>query len=157
MSSVEREETMARNRGPLRLPKWRRWTVYSVSLAVWITGALWLIYRYFMRTEGKFGYKADPLEHWWLIMHAGFSVWAVALFGLLWSIHIVHGWNANWKRWSGGFITGFAFILILTGYSLYYLSEDWRTWTSYTHWILGLAALAVFFIHWLSKAVPKRS
>ncbi len=153
----DREEPIERNRGPLRLPKLRRWTVYYVSLACWTTGALWLIFRYFLRTEGKFGYKAHPLESWWLTLHAGFSFWVIWLFGLLWSIHIVRGWNANWRRWSGGFLTGFAFILTVTGVGLYYLPQNWRAWSSLIHWIVGLATLGIFLIHWLSKSLPKRT
>ena len=40
-------------RGPLKLPRARRWTVYGVSFVTWITGVLWLIYHYFMDTEGQ--------------------------------------------------------------------------------------------------------
>ncbi len=144
-------------RGPLRLPKVRRWTVYGVSLACWLTGVLWLIFHYFLRTEGKFGFQAHPLEIWWLKFHGIASYWTVWLFGMLWVVHILRGWNANWQRWSGGFLTGFAFVLTITGLGLYYITgQTWREWTSIIHWVLGLAAIAAFFIHWLSKAQPKR-
>jgi hypothetical protein len=146
------------DRGPLKLPRWRRWTVYGVSLGVWLSGAVWLIYHYFMRTEGRFGIQAHPAEVWLLRAHGIFSFWTVWIFGLLWSIHIVRGWKADWKRWSGGFITGFAFVLTITGLGLYYIGgQIWREWTSLIHWVLGLAAVVPFLIHWLSKAVPKRT
>ena len=77
-------------RGPLKLPKIRRWTVYFVSFGVWLTGAVWLIYRYFLRTEGKFGQVRDPLEAWWLKAHGLFSFWTLWIFGLLWSVF--HEW-----------------------------------------------------------------
>ena len=145
-------------RGPLKLPKYRRWTVYFVSFGVWLTGAVWLIYRYFLRTEGRFGQVRDPLEAWWLKAHGLFSFWTIWIFGLLWSVHIIRGWNVNWRRWSGGFLAGFTFVLTITGYMLYYVdSTKWRAGTSYVHWILGLIALVVFLIHWLSKSMPKRS
>jgi hypothetical protein len=144
--------------GPLKLPRLRRYTLYGVCMGVWLTGAVWLIYHYFLRTQGRFGLVNNPLEVWWLRLHAAFSFWAIWMFGLLWGIHIVRGWNANWRRWSGGTVVGFAAVLILTGYGLYYITgESWRSWTSLTHWILGLAALAVFFVHWLSKSMPRRT
>lgn len=144
-------------RGPLKMPKVRRWTVYFVSFGVWLTGGVWLIYRYFLRTEGKFGQVRDPLEAYWLKAHGLFSFWTIWVFGLLWSVHVLRGWNARWQRWSGGWLVAFTFILTITGYMLYYVDNtEWRAGTSYVHWSLGLIALIVFLCHWLSKALPKR-
>ena len=50
---------------------------------------LWLIYHYFMTTEGRFGPETHPLEQWWKILHAGFSFFAVGILGLLWGVHIL--------------------------------------------------------------------
>ncbi|MGE4062493.1 MAG: hypothetical protein AB7E79_03910 [Rhodospirillaceae bacterium] len=145
-------------RGPLKLPRGRRWTVYGVAFATWFTGVLWLIYHYFMTTEGRFGPQTHPLEPWWKAIHAGVSFFAVAVLGLLWAVHILRGWNANWRRWSGGTLAGFFFILTVTGYALYYIymiDEAWRAWTSIIHWALGLASILAFFVHWLSKSRPR--
>lgn len=142
-------------RGPLRLPLRRRYTVYFISSGVFLTGALWLIYHYFMRTPGPFGFQNNPLEVWWLRLHGGFSFASLWIFGLLWSIHVVRGWNMRWRRWSGGTLVGAILVLTLTGYGLYYFDgEGWRDWTSIVHWVVGLSALALFFIHWLSKSLP---
>ncbi len=144
-------------RGPLRLPRTRRYTLYVISIGTFLTGLLWILYHYFMRTEGPFGFKSHPLEVWWLKAHGAFSFAAMWMFGVLWSVHILRGWNARWRRWSGGTVTGIALVLIITGYLLYYLeSRDWREWTSVVHWVLGLIALAFFFIHWLSKSPAHR-
>ena len=145
-------------RGPLKLPRARRWTVYGVSFATWLTGVLWLIYHYFMTSEGRFGPQTHPLESWWKILHAGFSFFAVGILGLLWGVHILRGWNANWRRWSGGTLAALFFILSVTGYLLYYiytLGEAWREWTSIVHWVLGLVSIVAFFVHWLSKSKAK--
>lgn len=142
-------------RGPLRLPRTRRYTLYFIAIGVFVTGGLWLIYHYFLRTPGPFGFKNNPLEVWWLKLHGGFSFASMWIFGVLWSVHVVRGWNMRWRRWSGGFLTGFVLALILTGYGLYYIdSREWREWTSIVHWVVGLASLALFFIHWLSKSMP---
>lgn len=143
-------------RGPLKLPKLRRWTVYAISFATWLTGVLWLIYHYFMTTEGRFGPVTHPLEPIWIRLHAAFSFFAIAILGLLWGVHILRGWHANWRRWSGGTLVAIFIVLTVTGYGLYYaLDEQWRNWTSLIHWVVGLAAIAAFFIHWLSKSRPK--
>ena len=54
-------------------------------------------------------------------------------------------------------MVGCTVFLILTGYGLYYIgSRNWREWTSVAHWVVGLVALALFLIHWLSKSLPRR-
>ena len=144
-------------RGPLKLQRGSRYTLYTISIGVWVTGGLWLIFHYFMRTQGPFGFSNNPLEIWWLRLHGGFSFASLWVFGLLWNVHVVRGWNMRWRRWSGGFLTGVMFVLTLTGFGLYYLvSKDWREWTSIIHWVVGLGALAAFLIHWLSNSMPRR-
>jgi hypothetical protein len=142
-------------RGPLLLSRRHRVTLYLTIAGVWLTGGLWLIYHYFMQTEGPFGFQNNPLEKLWLQLHAAFSFVAIWIFGMLWAIHIVQGWNMNWRRWSGGAMVGVMTLLIVSGYALYYVeSQDLNDWTSILHWSVGLAALAVFLIHWLSKSQP---
>ena len=147
----------AEERGPLRLPRTRRYTLYFISIGTFVTGVLWLIFHYFMQTEGQFGMQRHPLEVWWLKTHGAFSFGAIWICGVLWSIHILRGWNMRWRRWSGGTLAGLALVLTLTGYGLYYFeARAWREWTSIIHWVLGLLALAAFFVHWLSKSMPHR-
>ena len=108
-----------------------------------------------MQTEGPLGFQNNSLEKLWLQLHAAFSFVAIWIFGMLWAIHIVQGWNMNWRRWSGGAMVGVMTLLIVSGYALYYVeSQDLNDWTSILHWSVGLAALAVFLIHWLSKSQP---
>jgi len=141
------------DRGPLRLPKIRRYTVYVVSIGVWLTGLLWVIYHYFLRTPGPFGFRNNPLEILWLELHGAFSFAAMFALGLLWIIHVVRGWNARWRRWSGGFLVGLTIVLTISGYGLYYLdSREAREFVSVVHWVIGLASIVFFFLHWLSKS-----
>lgn len=145
------------DRGPLRLPRRRRYTFYFIGIGVFVTGLLWIFYHYFMRTEGPFGFRNHPLEVWWLKLHGAFSFGSLWMLGVLWAIHIVRGWNMRWRRWSGGTLSGVALALIITGYGLYYIEgRDWREWTSVTHWIIGLVSFVLFFVHWLSKSLPHR-
>jgi len=149
------ETTVRPERGPLRLTRNRRVALYVTAVGVWITGALWLIYHYFMQTEGPFGFQSHPLEKTWLELHAAFAFSSIWIFGMLWAIHIVRGWNMNWRRWSGGAMVAVMLALTISGYMLYYVeSQLTADWTSIFHWVLGLAALAFFLIHWLSKSRP---
>jgi hypothetical protein len=149
MSSINASE----ERGSLRFARTRRYTIYFVSTGVFITGILWLIYHYFLRTPGPFGFQNNPLEIWWLQLHGGFSFASLWIFGLLWSIHILRGWKMRWRRWSGGSLVAAALLLTITGWGLYYFdSREVREVTSIIHWVIGLISCGLFFLHWLSKS-----
>jgi len=149
---------VSEEKGSLRFAKSRRYTIYFISIGVFVTGVLWLIYHYFLREMGPFGYRNNPLELWWLKLHGGFSFASLWVFGLLWSVHILRGWNMRWRRWSGGALVVTMVLLTITGWGLYYFdSREWREWTSIVHWVIGLLALALFFMHWLSKSSAHRA
>jgi hypothetical protein len=135
-----------------------RWLLYVTLWGIWLTGIAWVIVHYFMREKGKFGFKTNPWEGWWLMAHGGVAVLATFLFGWMWSKHVVTGWDLRWRRRSGGTLAGTAIFLILSGYALYYIGDpDWLNWTAIAHWGIGIAAVALFFIHWLSKSRPRRA
>lgn len=142
----------------LRLPKGQRYTLYGVSIGVWITGAVWLVYHYFMQTEGPFGFQKHPMEVISLEVHGAFAMASLWIFGTLGWTHVLRGWRSNWRRWTGGIMVAVVAILIVTGWGLYYfVKRDWREWTSLAHWSVGLAALAFFLVHWLSRSQPGRT
>ena len=143
---------------PMKLGRFYRNFLYVTGWGVWLTGLLWIFYHYFMRVKGPFGFKTNPAEEWWLMAHGSFAVLATWFFGWMWSHHVATGWDLNWRRKSGGTMAGTTIFLIVSGYALYYIgSPDWLDWTGIAHWAVGIAALAVFFIHWLSKSRPKRT
>jgi hypothetical protein len=146
-----------RPRRTISLTRGEKWFVYSASGGVWLTGMLWLVYKYFLRIEGEFGPEHNPLEALWQKLHGGFGYYAAFAFGLLWSVHVVRGWNANWRRWSGGTLFGTTTFLTISGVALYYVSGDaWRDGIGIAHWAAGVTALAAFLVHWLSRSRPKR-
>ena len=140
----------------LRLKRPYLWTVYLTSVAVWLSGALWLIIHYFFRVRGKFGFKENPLESVWLTVHGGFAAMTVFVFGILWASHVLAGWHMRWRRKSGGTLAGITIFLALSGYALYYIGgTETLSVMQILHWAVGLAAIAAFFIHWLSKSQPR--
>lgn len=151
-------DVTVRRRKLLALPRLRRWTIYLVAAGTWATGGIWLIYHYFVTAVDEFGFEGpDPWEKWWIIIHAGFGVWALWLFGSLWYNHIKVGWRLKKSRWSGGILFGMISWMAISGYLLYYLVDaEIRELFSLTHWILGLAGLAVFLIHIFVISFRKR-
>jgi hypothetical protein len=127
----------------------RRYWLYAVAMGAWLTGALWLITHFFLTSIDSFGFEnAHPTEKWWLIAHAVFSFYCVWWFGLLWPNHVTKSWRARIRRGTGGVVFGCMAWLTLTGCTLYYLgSEEWRSWFSILHWLVGLAALVAFIVH----------
>jgi hypothetical protein len=156
--SLDVAREAARPRRSLRLTRAYRISIYGIGWGVWLTGVLWVIFHYFLRVKSTFGFRQNPLEEWWLISHGGFAVAATFLFGYLWRPHIVSGWYLHWRRWSGATLAGTTLFLVLSGYALYYIGGPiWLEWTAILHWAIGIAAIALFFIHWLAKsAAPER-
>jgi hypothetical protein len=137
----------------------RRVLVYGIGLGVWLTGGLWLVFHYFIRSVDEFGFAGpSPLERRWLVAHAAFAVAAVWIFGLLWPSHIKPGWAIRMQRPAGGTLFAVIAWLILSGFALYYIgASEWRSWTSVSHWAVGLAAIAVFVVHLLTKTPIHRA
>lgn len=135
------------------MSSYRRLALYATSLAVWGTGALWLAFHYFLQEVDSFGFEVPHAgEKWTLIAHALVSFYAIWWFGLLWSNHIKAGWKTRVRRVSGGILFVAITWLALSGYLLYYIgSEAWRSWASVLHWTVGLAAVAAFMFHLLTR------
>lgn len=140
------------------LPPSRRRAIHLVSAATWLTGAVWLVFHYFVRVPDEFGFEnPHPQQQWWLIGHAAFALYATWLFGVLWPGHVIRGWNSRLKRGTGGTLFGFTAWLALSGLALYYLGDaTLRSWASLAHWIAGLVAVLPFLLHRRAQA-PGRS
>lgn len=140
-------------KGPIRLTAARRIGVYAVLALAWLSGAAWLGLHYFVRPAGPFGPTASPLEPLVLKLHGAAAFAALWVFGLLWAAHIVNGWTAGRRRWSGAAVFAAMMVLILTGWLLYYGGDETvRGAASLVHWGLGLGGAALFAWHrWLSR------
>ena len=131
------------------LPATRRRAVHWIAIGTWVTGAVWLVFKYFIRVTDDFGFEAPhPQQHWWLVAHASIAIFATWMFGVLWPGHVIRGWNSGVRRKTGGTMFGVTAWLALTGVALYYIGSDaWRDWVSILHWAVGLAALVAFLLH----------
>jgi hypothetical protein len=142
-------------KGPIRLGKPRRIGVYVVALGLWGSGVAWLILRYGFRRAGEFGPENSPLEPWALKLHGAFAFVALWTMGLLWAAHILNGWSAHRRRWSGAGLLSLLLFLTVTGYLLYYAGGDGlRATVSSLHWIAGLGVLALFLLHRFARERP---
>ena len=77
------------------------------------------------------------------------SIW---LFGLLWGVHILAGWSGGRRRGTGALMVSVLGWLVVSGYLLYYLSDETvRPLISLLHWVIGLAVPVAFTAHWVSE------
>jgi hypothetical protein len=134
--------------GSAKWPRRRRLGVYAVALGLWLSGVAWLVFHYFLATEGPFGARPHPLEAWWLALHGALGFVSLWTLGLLWGVHVAQAWPLRRKRWSGITLLAGAGLLVGSGYLLYYAGNDvLRADAALLHWGLGLACPALFLAH----------
>ena len=132
----------------IRLERWHRLVVYGISAAMAATGILWLLFHYFVHEQGAFGQKPHPLTMWWLRAHGAAAMLALVGAGSLTLTHMRRAWRLRRNRGWGGVLGMATVTLIVTGYLLYYASdEDLRSVVSLMHWIVGLACVALVPLH----------
>ena len=125
----------------MRLTSGHRQWVYAAAAAVFATGALWLVFHYFVRADGAFGPAPHPLEHWWLILHGAAAMLALLVIGSLLPIHVRRGWHQGRNLPLGIALLTAVLLLTLSGYALYYFGgEEARPWISAFHWGLGMVS-----------------
>jgi hypothetical protein len=125
-----------------------RRAVYAVVSVTWLSGALWLLFHYFLFGSGEFGQVPNPLEHWWLRLHGLAAFAFLWLCGVLWTRHVRLVLDRPKRRPSGYLLVGLLAVLIATGYLLYYASDDAvRQIVGIAHWVCGLALIVPLTWH----------
>jgi hypothetical protein len=128
-------------------PTLRR-TLYLVGIAVWATGVLYWIFDKYMLRHSDIGLSENPLQVWWLRLHAATATAIVWLFGYMCAIHVQRNWQAAVRRSSGTMFLSLLTLLTLTGYLIYYVEADRPlALLSQLHWIVGLCAPLAFLAH----------
>jgi hypothetical protein len=136
-----------------RLSRGQRIATYAAFCSAWLSGAMWLLFHYFLQRQGEFAVEPHPLEHWWLRLHGLCAFVLLWLGGLLWALHVKPGMRRPGRRQSGMTITVAFCTLAATGYCLYYVDEGaLRDAAGVAHWIIGLSLAVPVAIH----ALPKR-
>jgi hypothetical protein len=131
--------------------------LYALTGLVWLSGVLWLYFRYFGRVQTEFGLQAHPAQGWCLEVHGAVAMLFLILLGTFIPNHIRLGWHQNRQRPSGVSLLTMCGILILTGWGLYYLgNESLRRSTSLLHSVLGALLPVVIAVHvWFARRNSK--
>lgn len=133
---------------PIRFTAPHKKFLYSVFSLLWLSGALWLLFHYFMRVPGEFGITPHPAEIWWLRLH-GLMVFAVLVaLGSVLSNHARRAWQLKKNRYSGLLLKVLLLWLAITGYALYYFaSEGNENWLPVLHWGAGISVPIMLVSH----------
>jgi hypothetical protein len=124
-----------------------RW-VLGVGITLEASGALWLLFHYFVLVRGEFGSGHHPLETWLLELHGAAAMVFFVVLGTLLPIHVRRAWQLNRNQGTGAVTISTVAILSLSGYGLYYAGgEEARSWISTLHWIIGLVGIPVIVLH----------
>jgi len=122
--------------------------LYAICGALWATGALWLLFHYFLRVPGEFGDTPHPLEPWWMRLHGFAAMLSLLMLGSLMRGHIRVGWNIGRNRLSGAVLVAAGVTLVATGWGLYYVSSEIaRPVISIIHWMIGLSSAVAVAAH----------
>lgn len=136
----------------IRLSRRYKTAFYTVLAFLFATGAVWAFFHYFAHRENEFG--SYPAEKWTLTLHGLLGGATLVLIGSLLPLHVKFAWHAQRNRPNGVVIITVFALLILTGYGLYYIGDEhFRSWTSWTHLIVGLALPIFLIVHiWRGRA-----
>jgi hypothetical protein len=132
----------------IRLGSLHKILVYGVTIALALTGVLWLVPHFFLASKGDFGASHHPLEPWALRLHGAAAMGFLVGLGSVLPVHARRAWQVRRNVRTGVSMLAAIVALIATGYALYYASsEELRPWISTIHWGIGLALVPALFLH----------
>jgi hypothetical protein len=142
----------------LYLSRRAKLAIYAVLGATWISGVTWLVLHYLLARHGEFGDEPHPLESWLLALHGACAFAALWLGGWLWSAHVLPWWSSDKRRSSGIVLIGVTAVLVVSGYLLYYASnENLRDVVRVLHWSIGLSLVLPLAVHALRSGRYRNS
>jgi hypothetical protein len=129
-------------RSSFRLSRPFKAAVYLAFGVLLLTGAGWMLAQRHLEEEGW-----EKIPRLLLKIHGAAAMLALLLLGAL-TLHIKRGWLANRNRLSGALLVAVNVFLIVSGYGLYYASDDTlREWLSRWHAWIGLGIFVLLPAH----------
>ena len=141
----------------IRLAPWHQAAVYGATVALVVSGLVWVVLHYFAQQKGDFGPSPHPLEPWMLRIHGAAAMAGLVIFGSLLPIHIRRAWALRRNIFLGIALVTFMLLLTATAYLLYYAGDEkLRPIISLMHWIIGLAVAPLLTWHVISGRLQTR-
>ena len=125
-----------------------RRAIYVVCTLLWVSGCVWLVVHFFVPMATDFGPAPNPWEPVLLHLHGWTAMCGVFLLGWITAGHISDRWRRSRNRVTGFSLAGFAVVLTLSGYALYYTTDRFHDVAATAHEVLGVAAVIIALLHW---------
>ena len=134
----------------VRLEPNHRRLFYAVFGIVWASGFLWLLAEWFKDPE--LGGVRTLLQTATMKLHGAAMLVYLAMLGSFMT-HTRRGTALKANRFSGFSVMAINGILALTGWLLYYLTDEtMRQWSSTIHWTVGVSILGLLVAHiWMGR------
>lgn len=135
-----------------RISRWQRRLLYGCVTVLFVSGLLWLSVHQWgwpLMSRASMEGLPSPWEPWLMKLHGAAMMTMLFLIGRLSATHVMRGWRlpTTRKRGGVGLLLGMG-LLVLTGYSLYYLvPDDWRDADGWLHAGIGAAWVATLLVH----------
>jgi hypothetical protein len=131
------------------MPMRKRLAVYGVFGMLWLSGCAWLVMDQFFESKGPFGIIPNAWQPPILMLHGIIAILSMYLLGWITARHVLRWWPARLRRLSGGALATLFAFLTLSGFALFFVSEDrWQHLAAVVHDGLGLAITAFAIQHW---------
>jgi hypothetical protein len=131
------------------MPIRKRLAIYLVFVTLWLTGCVWLVLDQFFESRGQFGMVPNSWEPAILLVHGIIAILSMYLLGWVTARHVLRWWPARLRRLSGGALATLFALLTLSGFALFFVSDDWWQHLAATaHDALGLAITVFAIQHW---------
>jgi hypothetical protein len=131
-----------------------RFAVYGILGALWLSGCVRLVLDEFFESTGPFGATPHPWAGAILTLHGIAGIVSTYLFGWLTARHVLARWPGRSRRLSGATLAASFMLLTLSGFALFFVSDDrWQHLAALTHDAFGLGILVFAIQHWF---FPKR-
>jgi hypothetical protein len=133
------------------MPRWQRGLLFACFGWLTLSGGLWLAVHFLawpaMARAAMEGLPS-PWEHPLMQLH-GLGVFLMLFMaGRVSVLHVKRGWRLQRHRLSGGATVVALFLLVLSGYALFYLiPDDWRDQLGLLHAAVGFVCVAVLWWH----------
>jgi hypothetical protein len=106
------------------MPSRQRFAVYLVFGALWLSGCVWLGLDQFFSRPGQFGLTPHPWEPPILLAAGVMAILSTYLLGWVTARHVLKWWPVRLRRLSGGALAAMFFFLTLSGFALFFVSDD---------------------------------
>ena len=82
----------------IRLGILHKTVVYAVTIALALTGVLWMVPHFFLASKGDFGSSHHPIEPWAMRLHGAAAMGFLVALGSMLPVHVRRAWQVRPKR-----------------------------------------------------------